>query len=93
MELIDFFAIRRRFSLRGAFCYTAVHAMHSSWTYHGSPLCPIHLCSLQKVLISWQACHGFHLLWKLSIIFIVATLIPKVLFLICTATQQVEHNW
>jgi len=69
-----FFAIQRRFSLRGAFCHTAVHAMHSSWTYHGPPFCPIHLCSPQKVSIARD---GFHLLWKSSV---VATLITKVLF-------------
>jgi len=37
-----FFAAQRRFSPRGAFGHTTVHAMHSSWTYHGPPLCPIH---------------------------------------------------
>jgi len=68
-----------RFSLRGAFCHTAVHAMHSSWTYHGPPLCPTHLCSPRKVLIARD---GFHLLRKSSV---VATLITKVLFVICTA--------
>jgi len=51
----------RCFSPRGAFSHTAVHAMHSSSTYHGPPLCPIHLCSPQKVSI---ACDGFHLLRK-----------------------------
>jgi len=34
---LDFFAVQCRFSPRGAFCHTAVHAMHSSWTYHGPP--------------------------------------------------------
>jgi len=71
---LNFFAIQRRFSLRGAFCHTAVHAMPSSWTYHGPPLYPIHLCSPQKVSIARD---GFHLLRKSSI---VATLVTKVLF-------------
>jgi len=66
-----FFAVQRHFSPRGAFCHAAVH---SSWTYHGPPLCPIHLCSPQKVSIAHD---GFHLLWKSSV---VATLITKVLF-------------
>jgi len=65
-----FFAVQRRFSQRGAFCHTAVHAMHSSWT----PLCPIHLCSPRKVSIARD---GFHLLQKSSI---VATLLTKALF-------------
>jgi len=69
-----FFAIQRRFSPRGAFCHTAVHAMHSSCTYHGPPFCPIHLCSPQKVSIARD---GFHLLRKSSI---AASLITKVLF-------------
>jgi len=69
-----FFTIQRRFNLRGAFCHTAVHAMHSLWTYHGPTLCPIHLCSPLKVSI---ARNGFHLLRKSSVL---ATLITKVLF-------------
>jgi len=48
--------------------------MHSSWTYHGPPLCPIHLCSPRKVSIARD---GFHLSRKSSV---VATLITKVLF-------------
>jgi len=68
-----FFAIQHRFSPRGAFCHTALHAIHSSWTHHGPPLCP-HLCSPRKVSIGRD---GFHLLRKSSI---VATLITKVLF-------------
>jgi len=48
--------------------------MHSSWTYHGPPLCPIHLCSLQNVLIARD---GFHLIRKSSV---VASLITIVLF-------------
>jgi len=71
---LDFFAIQRRFSPRGAFCHTAVHAMHSSWTNHGPPLCPIHLCSPRKVSIARD---GFHLLRKSSV---VDALITKVLF-------------
>jgi len=31
------FAVQCRFSPRGAFCLIAVHAMHSSWTYHARP--------------------------------------------------------
>jgi len=54
-----FFAVQHRFSPRGAFCHTAVRAMHSSWTYHGPSLCPIHLCSPRNVLIARD---GFHLL-------------------------------
>jgi len=76
------FANQCRFSQRDAFCHTTVHAMHSSWAYHGPPLCPIHLCSPRKVSIAHD---GFNLLWKLSV---VASLITKVLFkqlLICTA--------
>jgi len=42
------FVVQRRFSLRGAFCHAAVHAMHSSWTYQGLPLYPIHLLLTTK---------------------------------------------
>jgi len=66
-----FFAIQRRFSPRGAFCHTAVHTMHSSWTYHSPPLCPIHLCSPWKVSIARD---GFHLLQKSSV---AATLLQR----------------
>jgi len=34
-----FFAVQCHFSLRGAFCHTAVHTMHSLWTYQCPPLC------------------------------------------------------
>jgi len=51
--------------------------MHSSCTYQGPPLCPIHLCSPKKVSILWQACDGFQ---KSSVIFIVGSLIAEVLF-------------
>jgi len=51
-----------------------VHAMHSSWTYHGPPLYPIHLFSPRKVFIVHD---GFHLFRKSSV---VATLITEVLF-------------
>jgi len=71
---LDFFAVQCRFSPRGAFCHTALHAMHSSWTYRGPPLSPIHLCSPRKVSVARD---GFHLLWKSSV---VATLITKGLF-------------
>jgi len=69
-----FFTVQCRFSPKGAFCHTTVHVMHSSWTYHGPPLCPIHLFSPQKVSIARD---GFHLLRKLSV---VATSIVKVIF-------------
>jgi len=70
-----FFAVQRRFSPRGAFCHTDVHAMHSLWTYCTTALLfPIYLCSPRKVLIARD---DFHLLWKSSV---VATLITKVLF-------------
>jgi len=48
--------------------------MRSSLTYHGPPLCSIHLRSPRKVSIVRD---GFHLLRKSSV---VATLITKVLF-------------
>jgi len=51
--------------------------MYCSWTYHGPPLCPIHLCPPREVSILWQAHDGFHLVWKSSV---VATLITKVPF-------------
>jgi len=63
--------------------------MHSLWTYHGPPLCPI-IFVYHEVLIARD---GFHLLWKSSV---VATLITKVLFkqlLIHTAKLRVEHRW
>jgi len=41
---IDFSTVRRRFSLRCAFWYAAVHTMHSSWTNQCPPLCSINLC-------------------------------------------------
>jgi len=62
-----------------------MHAMHSSWTYHGPPLCPIHLCSSQKVSIARD---GFHLLRKSSVLATLITIFFKQL-LICTA----EHSW
>jgi len=68
-----FFTVQCHFSPRGAYCHAAVNAMHSLWTYHGPPLCPIHLCSPRKVSIARD---GF-LLRKSSV---VATLITKVLF-------------
>jgi len=63
--------------------------MHSSWTYHGPPLCPIHLCSPRKVSVARD---GFHLLRKSSV---VASLIAKVLFkqlLIRTAGLNIAGN-
>jgi len=66
-----FFAVQRHFSPRGAFCHTAVHAIHPSWIYHGPPLCPIHLCSLQKVSIARD---GFHLFRKSSVVATVITI-------------------
>jgi len=72
-----FFAVQRCFSQRSAFYHTAVHAMHSPWTYHSPPLCPIHLCSARKVSIARNV---FYLLQKLSV---VATLITKVLLNSC----------
>jgi len=38
-----FFAVRCHFSPRDAFCHAAVRTTHSSWTYQGPPLYPIHL--------------------------------------------------
>jgi len=52
-----FFAVQRHFSPRGAFCHTAVHAVHSSWTYHGPPLCPIHHEKCRLYVIA-SICYG-----------------------------------
>jgi len=58
-----FFAIKHRFSLRGAFCHTAVHAMCSSWTYHGPPLCPFIFVHNEKCWLHMMAsiCYRNHL--------------------------------
>jgi len=67
-------------SPRGAFCQTAVHTMHSSWTYQCPPLCPIHLCTPQKC----KFC-GRHVMASIIVHnFIVATLITEVLFNSCS---------
>jgi len=39
--------------LRGVFWHTAIHTMHSSWTYQCPPLYSIHLFCQQKVSIQW----------------------------------------
>jgi len=92
----DQHTVRRRFSPRGAFWYTAVCAMHSSQTYQCPPLCSIHLCWQWKALIRWLHVMASLRNEKSSVLFIVATFITEVLFkqfLICTALWQVEHSW
>jgi len=54
-----FFDAQNHFSLRGAFCHATVF-MYSSWTYQGSPLCPVHLCSPQ--LKSFDFVSGRHVM-------------------------------
>ena len=64
-------------SARGAFRYTAVHAMRSSGSYqfvfHSSLL-------TEKTVDLVVACDGFLCVTKSSIFFMVATLIAEVLF-------------
>jgi len=70
-----FFTVRHR--PRGAFCHSAVHTVHSSWTYHSPPFLPFIFVHHEKCQFSGRYGKAYI---KSSIIFIVATLITKVLF-------------
>jgi len=67
---------------------TAVHAMHSSWTYHGPPLCPIIDNGLETPVLFTYWRHGLSSfrctknLWHLQVEYFTRLVSYKLMFLV-----------
>jgi len=83
------FSVQHHFSPRHAFCHTAVHAMHYSWT-NQCPLCFPFIFTHRK---KCQFC-GRHMMVSIhNRNLIMASLIVEVLFKQLLISITVEHSW